>query len=323
MNIRNMIALTVFPVLATPALSQSFSLPLPPVSMAERTFALESSGSDLSEEEAARLTRLSYLRQMESICGSADFQDVELYDGTLGVAQDFVAGHQKSTGQLQWKDDLVDRYGAGAGNVAGARWCTGSLIAENIMLTAGHCFDPNDDPFGWQTPARLENGEKVLVPAEELATEIVVNFGYQIASDTGELREPEVFPIESLIEYRNDGLDYAIVELGLGVSGYYPGAIYDFLETDPNGITAGDLLTIIQHPAGQPKKIEAGIETLLAEPNIFYGDIDTLGGSSGSGVLDAKGRIVAVHTNGGCAEMSGENQSLTINRIAFSSDYLK
>lgn len=323
MNTRKLLVLAFFSTLATPAISQSFSLPLPPISAAERTFALESSGNELSDEEAVRVAQLSYLRQIESICGTEDFQDVELYDGTLGVDQDFVTSHQSPTGLLQWKDDLADRYGDGAGNVNGARWCTGTLIAENIMLTAGHCFDPSDDPFGWRTPARLVDGVKVLVDAEELATDIIVNFGYQIATETNTLREPEVFPITKLMEYRIDDLDYAILELGRGSSGEYPGTSYSYLQTDSGGISAGDILTVIQHPAGQPKKIEAGTETEISEPFIFYGDIDTLGGSSGSSVLNADGKIVGVHTNGGCQATSGENRSLTIRRIAQSSGYLK
>ena len=66
-----------------------------------------------------------------------------------------------------------------------------------------------------------------------------------------------------------------------------------------------DMICIIGHPAGQPKRIEAGPTTLISGNLIRYGDIDTLGGNSGSGILRASdGRLVGIHTNGGCTSSS-------------------
>lgn len=302
--------------------AQTYSLPLPPASEAERLFGLESSVGS-THEDAPRLAALRYLRLAESFCGADDFQNVELYDGTLGVSVDFVATHESSTGQIQWRSDLGVRYGDGAGNVIGQRWCTGTLITADLFLTAGHCFDPQDDPYGWKTPARLVNGAKTLIPAEEIATEMVVNFGYQISADTQNIREPNVYPIEQLVEYRIDGLDYAILQLGQGSNKTLPGDAHGMRATNIDGFETGDTLTVIQHPKGLPKKIEAGTDTNIDGSFITYGDIDTLGGSSGSGVLNSSGEIVAVHTNGGCMNQSGENVALSLKRIASASAYFK
>ncbi len=295
--------------------AQSFTLPLPPVSEDERLFALESA-SNQEIEGAEQLAELRMLRMAESLCGPDDMQDVELYDGTLGVTQEFVANHEPSTGQIQWRDDLADTFGDGAGNVSGVRWCTGTLIADDMFLTAGHCFDQNDDPFGWQTPARLVDGDKVLAEPDELATLMNVNFGFQIDAASGDLRDPTVVPIEEMLEYRIDGLDFAVVRLGQIENGMLPGKTFGIREMHTAGISAGDSLTVIQHPAGRPKKIEAGTETLDDGTFVTYGDLDTLGGSSGSGVLNDEGRIVAVHTNGGCGPFSGQNLALSLARIA-------
>jgi hypothetical protein len=43
------------------------------------------------------------------------------------------------------------------------------------------------------------------------------------------------------------------------------------------------MLCIIQHPAGLPKRIEAGPALHLHDVEIGYDSIDTLGGSSGAG----------------------------------------
>jgi hypothetical protein len=74
------------------------------------------------------------------------------------------------------------------------------------------------------------------------------------------------------------------------------------------------MLTIIQHPAGLPKRIEAGPLSDFTGNFIRYNDIDTLGGTSGSGILGPNGRIVGVHTNGGCtAQMTGHNFGLRVS----------
>lgn len=62
-----------------------------------------------------------------------------------------------------------------------------------------------------------------------------------------------------------------------------------------------DTIAIIGHPEGRPKTIEAGPITDYSDTRIGYNDIDTFGGSSGSGLLNySTGKIVGVHTNGGC-----------------------
>lgn len=295
--------------------AQSFTLPLPPISDRESAMRLESSGSD-DPPPPPELIERSFLRAAESVCGDDDMQDVELYDGSLGVTQSFVAAHQMSTGQIQWNDNLQDRFGPGAGNVNDQRWCTGTLIADDLFLTAGHCFDPQDDPFGWKTPARLVNGEKVLLSAAELAPEMHVNFGYQVDPATNMTREALVHPIVALLEYRLEGLDYAIIRLGPDKAETPPGKLFGMRELDRDILADAAQLTVIQHPAGRPKKIEAGIETRVNGDFITYADIDTLGGSSGSGVLNADGKLAAVHTNGGCGPTSGSNLALSIGRIA-------
>jgi hypothetical protein len=66
-----------------------------------------------------------------------------------------------------------------------------------------------------------------------------------------------------------------------------------------------DMICIIGHPAGQPKRIEAGPTTAIVGNAIHYGDIDTLGGNSGSGILRASdGQLAGIHTNGGCTSAS-------------------
>ncbi|MCZ6856589.1 MAG: trypsin-like peptidase domain-containing protein [Gemmatimonadetes bacterium] len=228
----------------------------------------------------------------ETLCGGIDdSQPVELYDETLGVTKAFVDAHQSPVGQLQWNDDLAATY-SNPGNVSGVRWCSGTLVSRDLFLSAGHCFDRTGN--NWQRP--LQNGTNDVILPQEIATNMHVNFNYQVDSN-GVLRNEQSFPVLSLVEYRLGGLDFAVVRL----SGN-PGDTFGWTPVSPTDASEGDMLCIIQHPAGVPKRIEAGPLFHLHDSRMGYDSIDTLGGTSGSGILKSPdGNIVGVHTNGGCS----------------------
>ena len=254
--------------------------------------------------------RIMYSRLLESRCGATDdSQPVEQYDGTLGVSVSFVNTHQGPVGQLQWNNNLASLY-TNPGNVSGVRWCTGTLISNDLFLTAGHCFDQIGG--GWVRP--LDNTTGTTIPPSEIARNMHVNFNYQVDS-RGNLRTEQSFPILELIEYRLGSLDFAIVRLGGN-----PGTIFGTTAVSSTDAAVGDMVCIIGHPAGVPKRIEAGPVTNLHDSYIGYNDIDTLGGNSGSGILRASdGRIVGVHTNGGCTGSDPNNDTSHNHGVRISS----
>lgn len=323
------LATALVPITVPQAAAQSFTLPLPPAGAEELAFsemvmtAEPEARSALLGSDNDTLLEMNFLRMVETLCGVNDMEDVELYSGQLGASQKFVAAFEPTTAQIQWNDDLVDKFGDGAGNVSGVRWCTGSLIADNLFLTAGHCFEPSNNPFQWVTPSRIVDGVRVFLEPAEIVLNMHLNFRYQVAADTGEIREADVFPIEELLEMGPEsGLDYAIVRVGPNAAGEMPNDVWGAREIAAVEPQDGALVTILQHPAGQPEKIEAGTETVFDGDFVTYADIDTLGGSSGSGVLNEDGEIVAVHTNGGCGPISGANLALSVRRIAETSEII-
>ena len=248
-----------------------------------------------------------YRAFIESQCGAQDdSQPVEQYDGSLGVTTTFVDAHERPVGQLQWNDNLASIYD-NPGNVAGVRWCTGCLISDNLFLSAGHCFDQTGG--GWDRPR--VNGTNNIISVAEIARNMHVNFNYQ-ADPNGNLQTATVFAVEELLEHRVGGLDYAIVRLARA-----SGQQFGVGKVAPRDANQGDMICIIGHPAGVPKRVEAGPLTSFSGDRLQYNDIDTLGGNSGSAIWHSpSGTIVGVHTNGGCTTSGGgSNSGVRIARI--------
>lgn len=257
----------------------------------------------------------AYSEMFESICGVVDdSQQVELYNGTLGVSTAFVAARQHAVAQVQWNDNLGSVF-TNPGDVSGVRWGSGTMIGPDLFLTCGHLFDAA--PNGWVIPR--QNGTSNAVSPQTAALNMHLNFEYQV-DPSGTLRAEQRFPITQLVEYRLGGLDMALCRIGGS-----PGNTYGWSEFATSNATVGTMLAIIGHPLGQPKRIEAGPATQLSGSTIRYNDIDTLGGNSGSGILASpSGRVVGVHTNGGCNSAgTGSNSGVAIAAILAASPTLQ
>lgn len=251
-------------------------------------------------EERARAESLAdgvdeYSALIESICGvTDDSQAVEQYNGALGVTTAFVAAHQSAACQVQWNANLATIY-TNPGTVSGVRWGSGTMISDDLFLTCGHLFDQTGG--GWERPR--QNGTTNIISPQEIARNMRLNFNFQVDA-SGNPRAEQSFPILELIEYRLGGLDMALCRIGGN-----PGATFGRAAVSATDAATGDMICIIGHPAGMRKRIEAGPTTSITGNLITYNDIDTLGGNSGSGILRASdGRLVGIHTNGGCTPAS-------------------
>jgi V8-like Glu-specific endopeptidase len=256
-----------------------------------------------------------YRRVQETICGvTDDSREVEQYRGSLGVTAEFVAARQGPVAQVQWNDNLGATFD-NPGNVSAVRWGSGTMIGDDLFLTCGRLFD--DDANGWMLPRSNTTGE-VITPAEKAAN-MHLNFNFQEDAD-GNLRPEQQFPITALVEYRVNGLDFAVCRVGGS-----PGAIFGRAAVSIEDAAVDDIICIIGHPAGMPKRIEAGPITALTGDAIRYDDIDTLGNNAGSGILHAHtGALVGVHTNGGCNNAgTGSNSGVRIEAILHESPIVR
>jgi hypothetical protein len=107
--------------------------------------------------------------------------------------------------------------------------------------------------------------------------------------------------------------DYALIELDA-----MPAVTPTLLTT-----RFSERLTSIQHPRGGPKVVAEGTLSGECHGELYYLDLDTLVGSSGAGVLNLDGHLLAVHSDGDCNEDGGgANRGSTAERIVQISDYL-
>lgn len=161
--------------------------------------------------------------------------------------------------------------------------CSGTLIGPSLFLTAGHCIDSNtvDDD--------------------------VVRFNVQV-DGLGIPQTIDSYAIEEVVELRNDGFDYAVLRLE-----GRPGDTWGITPVSGFPARTGSAVTLIQHPALMPKVVDGGTLAYDTSGRITYGDLDTTGGSSGSGVLhDVTGYVVGVHIQGGCGPTGGANVAETM-----------
>ncbi len=220
---------------------------------------------------------------IESICGKNEMQHVADYDGSRGQPVEFVATHEQAVAALaEGTPDNSKKY------------CTGTLISENLFLTASHCVDTT------------------------ITKEFAV-FNYQKVRGASDVGPQEHVRILEVVEQSLGDLDFAIIKLE-----GQPGLKYGFTHINAADIETGHLLSIIQHPSGKVKMVDVGHRTGTRDDvYMTYGDIDTMPGSSGSGILDQNGALVGVHTNGGCMPTAGENAGVLMTEILKVSPTLK
>lgn len=236
-------------------------------------------------------------------CGATtDYQDVEYYDGSLGIPKSFVNKHRLAVGLIRWKSDLASRY-LHPGEVAGWAWCTGTLISADLMLTAGHCFSQADAVTLKGIDIPKDNGTGTWITDNQMALEMVVEFRNQVSINAGGVRTiRETVPVIEVIENRLGGLDFAIVRLANS-----PGTRHGVARISDVDATVGSTAVILQHPDDLPMKVGVGPITKVISNRIEY-TIDTLGGSSGAGILlKSNGKLVGINTNGECQMTLGAN----------------
>jgi hypothetical protein len=157
-------------------------------------------------------------------------------------------------------------------------FCSGTLVAPDLVMTAGHCVKSSYD-----------------------CSETKMVFGYSVKSagqNPDRVDASEVYSCKSIVarEQDNTGVDYAIIKLDRPVPNHEPLPI-----NRAAGVTQGTKLFVIGHPVGLPVKVAGGASVRsVSFMDYFVANLDTYGGNSGSAVFnEATGLIEGILVRGG------------------------
>lgn len=144
-------------------------------------------------------------------------------------------------------------------------FCSGSLVAEDLVMTAGHCVKSEE---------HCKNSIKFV-------------FGFAAGKDgqpPGGVPTDNVYSCSALVDRKLEraGVDYALVRLDRAAKGRTP------LRIRRSGKPpVGAPLTVIGHPVGLPTKVAGGASIRKDDAGGYLvGNLDTYGGNSGSAVIN-------------------------------------
>ncbi|OGR81021.1 MAG: hypothetical protein A2X32_08750 [Elusimicrobia bacterium GWC2_64_44] len=157
-------------------------------------------------------------------------------------------------------------------------FCSGTLVAPDLVMTAGHCIKSNYD-----------------------CSEAKMVFGYAVKSagaNPDRVDPSDVYSCKSLVVRDQDdsGPDYALIRLDRPVTNREPLPI-----NRAGKVTEGTRLFVIGHPVGLPVKVAGGASVRrVSFLDYFTANLDTYGGNSGSAVFnEATGLIEGILVRGG------------------------
>lgn len=148
-----------------------------------------------------------------------------------------------------------------------AAMCSGTLIAPDLIMTAGHCYDlakANCRDYKWVFDYRVSKDKQSSVTVSN----------------------SKIYSCKSVLLKHFDmgsGLDHALIKLDRPVSDR------EFAKIRAAGLVkVGDELVLIGHPSGLPTKIAPGGFVLSIGTNSVITNVDAFSINSGSGVFNAK-----------------------------------
>lgn len=178
-----------------------------------------------------------------------------------------------------------------------AAYCSGFLVSEKLLVTAGHCVQTEADCANYQWA-----------------------FDYKANSETQSqviLNRNNIYRCSKIIEQVLDDEsqnDYALIELDRPVTDR-PALKY----RTEGKIEVNAALVVIGHPTGLPTKVADGANVRRLEENFFVANLDTYGGNSGSAVFNANTfEVEGILVRGDEDYIPGPNGSCRVSNVVSS-----
>jgi hypothetical protein len=149
--------------------------------------------------------------------------------------------------------------------IAAGRLCTGFLVKEDVIATAGHCADENG-----VTVLRIVFGFKMLglsTPVTWIPNENIYK-GVKI--------------IHRVYDPKGKGPDWELIKLDRKVEGH------PLVKLSEKPIYLDQPVYILGHPCGLPLKYTSGAQVRNIDDTCFAADLNVYCGNSGSPVFDCK-----------------------------------
>ncbi|MFZ4404910.1 MAG: trypsin-like serine peptidase [Pseudobdellovibrionaceae bacterium] len=152
--------------------------------------------------------------------------------------------------------------------------CSGFLVAENLIATAGHCMSDASD-----------------------CSKYSFVFGFKMKDEktlNDKIDAEDVYRCKKIVKQDlTSNQDYALVELDRPVRGHKALELYD-----PKAEVEQDIF-VVGHPSGLPTKLAGGAKIRAQNEGFFSTNLDTYAGNSGSAVFDAESlKVVGILVRG-------------------------
>ncbi|MCB9072877.1 MAG: trypsin-like peptidase domain-containing protein [Bdellovibrionaceae bacterium] len=237
---------------------------------------------------------------LEKISSSTAMMQSEAFvlpdDQTKTYTLDFLLSTDQYGTNIMCADQKFSDQHAGYVN------CTGFLVSEDTIVTAGHCMIYSHNPlpktiyenerppfcenfkwvFGYEKTATASERINGISPDNIYSCEKVIYaelFGYPL-DDKGEI----LLPVNP-----NVGLDFAIIKLDRKVVGRTP------VQLATEAPSVSDPVFTLGYPMALPLKYSGNAKVLANNyANYFVTDLDIIGGNSGSPVFNSKNEVIGI-----------------------------
>ncbi|GAB4420971.1 MAG: hypothetical protein OHK0056_31680 [Bacteriovoracaceae bacterium] len=177
--------------------------------------------------------------------------------------------------------------------------CTGFLVAEDLLVTAGHC---------------AVNVGEISNSSENYCEAYTWLFDYNSQTDTSNIPNENIYKCKEIIyaiqsEVDGQSHDFALIKLDRKAIDRRP------FKLAKMSASLNQSVTMIGHPMGLPMKFAGNAR--IIKTNVgrsFYTNLDAFSGNSGSPVLNSRNEVVGVLVAGNPANSTYTDQSLRCER---------